>query len=40
VNIRESAGQISATYQFVVREQLAETLNALKQNSRDQGDQL
>jgi hypothetical protein len=40
INIRESAGQIQATYQFVVKEQLAETLNALKQNSRDQSDQI
>jgi hypothetical protein len=40
VSIRESAGSLSATYQFVIKEALAETLNELKQNTRDVGNQV
>lgn len=40
INIRESAGQINATYEFVTKPQLADTLDELKRDQRDVGDQV
>jgi hypothetical protein len=40
INIRESAGSLEATYEFVVKESLHEELTDLRRNSREQGNQI
>jgi hypothetical protein len=40
VSITESAGQISASYKFVIKEQLAQTIDNLKRDGRDLGNQV
>jgi hypothetical protein len=40
VSITESSGDVQATYEFVTREQLADTINNLKREGRTFGDQV
>lgn len=40
VSIRESSGSVSANYEFVTRERLSETIDNLKRESRDIGNQV